>query len=201
MLLYARAIITISMAKFIALLLLFPCFTNASDYLLHTPQHATTIQVKSWKQLRDQGIEKQDLDYSCGSAAVATILRAYYGVEVYERDILKEVEKLGNDGAASFSDLQKAVQTFGFKATGISTDFDTLKTIKIPALLYLKYRDQDHFSVLRGISDSHVLLADSSWGNRTFTVHQFSKLWLDDTLKGKVLVIVPDKEVSQNVDL
>ena len=162
MLLYARAIITISMAKFIALLLLFPCFTNAADYLLHTPQQAITIQVQSWKALRDQGIEKQDLDYSCGSAAVATILRSYYGVEVYERDILKEVEKLGNDGAASFSDLQKAVKTFGFKATGISTDFDTLKTIKIPALLYLKYRDQDHFSVLRGISDSHVLLADPS---------------------------------------
>ena len=88
----------------------------------------------------------------------------------------------------------------GFKATEISTDFDTLKTIKIPALLYLKYRDQDHFSVLRVISDSHVLLADSSWGNKTFTVHQFNKLWLDDTLKGKVLVIVPDRQVTKNVD-
>jgi len=184
---------------FITLTLLFS-HNCIAHYLLNTPQQTTKIQVQSWKQLRDEGIEKQDLDYSCGSAAVATILRSYYGVEVYEKDILKEVEKLGNDGAASFSDLQEAVQTFGFKATGISTDFDTLKTIKIPALLYLKYRDQDHFSVLRGISDSHVLLADSSWGNRTFTAHQFSKLWLDDTLKGKALVIVPDRQVTKNVD-
>ena len=104
---------------------------------MHTPQQATEIQVKSWKELRDEGIEKQDLDYSCGSSAVATILRSYYGIEVYEKDILKEVEKLGNEGSASFSDLQHAVKLFGFTATGIATDIDTLKTIKIPALLYL----------------------------------------------------------------
>ena len=106
--------------KIILIALTFLCSHNCiADYFLHTPKHP--IQVQSWKQLRDQGIEKQDLDYSCGSAAVATILRYYYGMDVYEKDILKEVEKLGNDGAASFSDLKQAVQTFGFTATGIST--------------------------------------------------------------------------------
>ena len=188
------------MTKFTVLLVLLAVHAHSSDYLLNTPQHATTIQVQSWKQLRDQGIEKQDLDYSCGSAAVATILRSYYGVQVYEKDILKQVRNLGNDGSASFSDLQKAVQAFGFKATGIATDFDTLKTIKIPVLLYLQYRDQDHFSVLRGISDSHVLLADPSWGNRTFTAHQFRKLWEQNSLKGKVLVIVPNGETTKKTD-
>lgn len=188
------------MSKVVCLLLLLSSIANAANYLLHTPQQATAIHMQSWMHLRDQGIEKQDLDYSCGSAAVATILRSYYGIEVYEKDILKEVESLGNDGAASFTDLKHTVQTFGFKATGISTDFETLRTIKIPALLYLKYRDKDHFSVLRGISKSHVLLADPAWGNRTFTIHQFRKLWEQNKFKGKVLVIVPNGEAIQNTN-
>ena len=180
--------------KIILIALTFLCSHNCiADYFLHTPKHP--IQVQSWKQLRDQGIEKQDLDYSCGSAAVATILRAYYGFDVYEQDILTAVERIGNDGAASFADLQQAVQSFGFKAIGIAATFDMLKTIKIPALLYLQYRDQDHFSVLRGMSDTHILLADPSWGNRTFTRHQFKQLWEQDTLKGKALVIVPNSPI------
>ncbi len=187
------------MTKFTALSLFLVCKSIFADYLLHTLQQATEIQVKSWKELRDEGVEKQDLDYSCGSSAVATILRSYYGIEVYEKDILKEVERLGNEESASFSDLQDAVKLFGFTATGIATDIDTLKTIKIPALLYLKYRNQDHFSVLRGISDSHVLLADPSWGNRTFTIHKFSRSWLNNDSKGKVLIITPNIEVKRNV--
>lgn len=33
------------------------------------------VAIKTWKEIRDGGLEKQDLDYSCGSASVATILR------------------------------------------------------------------------------------------------------------------------------
>lgn len=188
-----------SMIRYIALiLLLVSSHIKAYNLISSVPIHNS---VQSWRAIRDQKIEKQDIDESCGSAALATILRFYYGIEVYEKDILKIVNDIANDNTASFSDLKQAATKFGFNAIGLSIDFDNLKEIKIPALLYLKYRDNDHFSVLKGISSTHVSLADPSWGNRTFTVHQFKELWqLKDALKGRALVIVPDGHTTTNND-
>jgi len=38
------------------------------------------MSIKTWKDLRDHQVEKQDQDYSCGTAAVATLLR-YFSFE------------------------------------------------------------------------------------------------------------------------
>lgn len=157
-----------------------------------------SLPIKTWKQLRDADLEKQDLDYSCGSAATATILRSFYGSEVFEKDILDEVKRVGDDGAASFADLQQAVKKFGYKAIWISANFEKLKTIKIPALVYLKYRGEDHFSVVRGINEEAVVwLGDPSWGNRKFTEQQFKAMWETSEEKGKLLLIIPvDKSLA-----
>ncbi len=36
------------------------------------------ISVRTWKDFRDERIVKQDLDYSCGAASVATIMKGFY---------------------------------------------------------------------------------------------------------------------------
>ncbi len=178
----------------------------SKEYELFNNNSNTWIitQIKSWKEKRDYLIEKQDEDYSCGSAAVATILRSFYGVAVYEKDILDEVVRIGDDGTASFSDLEQAVKKFGYKAIGLSVSFEKLKSIKIPAIVYLRYRGDDHFSVIRGISKSGIVwLGDPSWGNRKFTEHQFRKMWEtrdDEKLKGKILLIIPQNKSTANLD-
>lgn len=174
--------------------ILFSQVVNASAHINYWSSIGS-LPVKTWKQLRDADLEKQDLDYSCGSAATATILRSFYGSEVYEKDILDEVTRIGDDGTASFSDLQQAVTKFDYKAVGISANFEKLKTIKIPAVVYLRYRDKDHFSVIRGINKQGVVwLGDPSWGNRKFSQQQFKAMWEtreDNDLKGKLLLIIP----------
>jgi predicted double-glycine peptidase len=171
---------------------------------LDYPSARGSLPIKTWKDFRDAKVEKQDLDYSCGSAATATILRYFYGREVYEQDVLDEVRRVGDDGTASFADLQQAVRTFGFKAIGLSTNFQKLKTIKIPALVYLRYRDNDHFSVIRGINDQGVVwLGDPSWGNRLFSEQQFRAMWetrAGQDLKGKLLLIIPTDKVSASLN-
>ena len=176
---------------------------NANAHINYLSSVAS-LPVKTWKQLRDADLEKQDLDYSCGSAATATILRSFYGSEVYEKDILTEVTRIGDDGTASFSDLQQAVTKFGFKAVGISANFEKLKTIKIPAVAYLRYRDKDHFSVIRGINKQGVVwLGDPSWGNRKFSEQQFKAMWEtreDNDLKGKLLLIIPANKSTASLN-
>ena len=53
------------------------------------------VPMKSMKDLRDQNLVQQRLDYSCGAAALATILRYGFGVEVTEREILVDLTALG----------------------------------------------------------------------------------------------------------
>ncbi len=163
-----------------------------------------TVAIKTWKELRDQHIEKQDLDYSCGSASVATILRSFYGKQVFEIDVLTEIEKFGNDGAASFLDLEKAAEVFGFKGIGLSVSFEKLKSIKIPAIVYLHHRGVEHFSVIRGVArDGTVWLGDPSWGNRKFSRYQFNDMWEtrdDEKLKGKILLIIPQDKSTANLN-
>jgi len=51
---------------------------------LQTHSAAGRISVKSWKTRRDAKIVKQDSDYSCGAASLATLLTEYYRFPVTE---------------------------------------------------------------------------------------------------------------------
>lgn len=44
----------------------------------------------------------------------------------------------------------------GFQAKGYALPFEQLMQLKIPVIVYLKYRKNDHFSVLRGINEHTV---------------------------------------------
>lgn len=118
--------------------------------VLTSPQLATVVPVKSWKALRDERVVKQDLDYSCGAASLATILEAFYGKAITEEQILKDMAT--EDAAASFEDMAKVLAKYGFKGVGVALGFEQLQQLKIPAVVYLRYRGDDHFSVLRGVS-------------------------------------------------
>ena len=185
----------------LCLILFFLSLASASEVVLFSNSYTTEIQVKSWKELRDKHIVKQDLDYSCGAASTATILNSFYGLDVTEKEILDLMEE---DGAASFQDLSDVVTNYGMKGVGLALGFDELKKLKIPAIAYMKYRDNDHFSVIRGISENGtVLLGDPSWGNRKFTKHQFLSMWEtrdDDLFKGKILLFLPENEDTKNIN-
>jgi hypothetical protein len=159
--------------------------------------HSTSglVLVRSWKTLRDDRVVKQDLDFSCGAASLATLLNAYYGRNVTEEDLLKAMDK--GDGRASFEDMARALGRFGFKAQGFAASWEQLAKLKMPVIVYVKHRKDDHFSVLRGIDGETVWLADPSLGNRTYSRSQFLEMWQtrtdkgDAELAGKFLAVLP----------
>jgi uncharacterized protein len=166
--------------------------------IFRTPSLSGTLPVKSWKSLRDARIVKQDLDYSCSAASLATLLNEFYGQSVTEEALLKAMDK-GNL-RASFEDMQKALPQFGFKAQGFAASYEQLMKLKAPVVVYLKHRKDDHFSVLRGIDQNTVWLADPSLGNRTYSKAQFLEMWEtrgdkdNAELAGKFLAVLPHKE-------
>jgi len=181
-----------------ALLLLFAADTPADDGRAHLrgPSLAGSIKVKSWKAFRDERVVKQDMDYSCGAASLATVLNEYYGQAVTEEQLLAAMGM--GDFMASFEDMQHAVSQFGFRAVGVSASYDQLAKLNMPGIAYQEHRKGGHFSVLRGVDEKTVWLADPSLGNRTYSRWQFLDMWDTRTdeqenpnLKGKVLLVFP----------
>jgi uncharacterized protein len=178
---------------------------QAEGVLLSTPTLTGYIQVKSWKTLRDDRIVKQDLDFSCGAASLATFLNEFYGQNITEEKLLEAMDK--GEARSSFNDMQRALPQFGFKTQGFAASWEQLTKLRMPVILYVKYRRDDHFSVLRGIDDKTVWLADPSLGNRTYSKYQFLKMWYtrdkkqdNNELPGKFLAVLPLKSSIQMAD-
>ncbi len=181
-----------------------PSWSPTERAFLTTYSTHGSVPVKSWKTLLDQGIVKQDLDFSCGAASLATLLNSFYGQNVTEEALLKAMDK--GDGKASFDDMARALPQFGFRAQGFAASWEQLTRLKMPVVVYVKNRKQDHFTVLRGISGNTVWLADPSLGNRTFSREQFLAMWetrseANDGLAGKFLAVLPaDADLDPSKD-
>lgn len=187
------------MKKGIFLLFVLPEMLLAQPSFIENPIAHQKIQVQSWKAQRDFGIVKQDLDFSCGAASVATLMNNFYGQNLTEEEILTKMDK--TQMRASFDDMQRIMPELGFEAKGYALSFEQLVQLKIPVIVYLKYRKNDHFSVLRGIDENTVWLADSSWGHVAMSKAQFLDAWQtrDGEMAGKILAIVPKQQnIAQN---
>ncbi|HEZ0562851.1 TPA: C39 family peptidase [Neisseria meningitidis] len=166
---------------------------NAAPMFNDNPVVYGKIKVQSWKARRDFNIVKQDLDFSCGAASVATLLNNFYGQKLTEEEVLEKLDK--EQMRASFEDMRRIMPDLGFEAKGYALSFEQLAQLKIPVIVYLKYRKDDHFSVLRGVDGNTVLLADPSLGHVSMSRAQFLDAWQtrEGNLAGKILAVVPKK--------
>ena len=79
----------------------------------------------SWKELRRRNCVMQTRDYSCGAAALATVLRYYWGGRVGEEDILQalfktltaEERKDRYKNGLAISDLRRVAVDMGYLST------------------------------------------------------------------------------------
>lgn len=155
--------------------------------------------VKTMKDLRDEGLVKQRFDYSCGAAALATILRYGFGEKVTEKQILiqlfdllsDEQKKVSRKEGFSLLDLQRVAQARGYKAQGFRLDAKYLPQLGGPVIVFIEPRGYKHFAVLRGVKGDRVYLADPSRGNIRQAVHSFLEGWLQDGGKGIIFVVEP----------
>ncbi len=164
------------------------------------------VPLRSLKDLRDQRLVRQRLDYSCGAAALATILRYGFGDEVTERDILKDLfdllpedeEGLRRKEGFSLLDLQRVAQARGYKAQGFRLAPEDLGKLGGPVIVFIEPRGYKHFAVLRGVRGDRVYLADPSRGNIRMPMYTFLDTWLGDNGKGVIFVAEPKAGGGEN---
>jgi hypothetical protein len=156
--------------------------------------------VKSLLEMRHERVVVQEWDLSCGAAALATILNYQYGDPVPERDIAKAL--IGRDKylenpslvkaqqGFSLLDLKKYVDARGYTGIGYgSLELEHLIE-RAPIIVPIRANGYNHFVVFRGIFGNRVLIADPAWGNRTLTVDEFEREWIDYFEFGRVGFVV-----------
>lgn len=178
-------------------------YSLANDFFIGNT--VFNIPVKNWKSMRDNRIVKQSHDDSCGASSVATILTEYYRLPTKEKKVLTLLENVATrKGYTSFDDIRRILPDLGFRGVGLATSWEQLADLKIPVIVYVKHRKQDHFTVVNGISKKRIRLSDPSLGNQTLTRGQFKKIWEtrdEKGLEGKMLAILPlDKDIAKNPD-
>ena len=155
--------------------------------------------ARSMKALRDQHVVKQRFDFSCGAAALATIVRYGLGGNVTERQILLELYGLLSDGERltvqktgfSLLHLQRVAQARGYVAEGFRLTPEQLPLLDGPVIVYIEPQGYKHFAVLRGVRNDRVYLADPSRGNIRLHADVFLKSWRQADGKGVIFVVEP----------
>ena len=139
--------------------------------------------IKNSSEFKNVHIVKQQFDYSCGSAALATLLNYYLGEKLTERQIIAGLYEYGDKNqierlkAFSLLDMKRFVEKLGYYGTGYKADIEDLKTMGKPCIVPMEIFGYQHFVVFRGIVQDHVFLADPYLGDISFPVEQFRKMW------------------------
>ena len=172
-----------------------PLEYNVNVSRIDGPPQTESVQVFPYEYYRYKHIVHQAFDYSCGSAALTTVLQYHLGLSVTEKDAMEgmlahgEREKIIARRGFSLLDMKRYVATLGSESGGFRANMEDLEKLGQPAIVPIDYAGFKHFVVVKGVRDDRVFIADPSAGNIAFSVGEFAKLWD----KGTLFVIYPSK--------
>lgn len=153
------------------------------------------IKVKSAKQLKMEGVQRQTLDYSCGAASLAILLQHYFGESYSEEELLTDItlrlspEELKERVTQGFSmlDLKRAAARLGFSAEGVMLPSEAVSALKGPVIILLRREGLNHFVVLKGESGGRAFLVDPARGHLRMPLYAFFEQW-----RGEALIVGRD---------
>jgi uncharacterized protein len=154
-----------------------------------------SVQVFPNEYYKYRHIVHQAYDYSCGSAALTTVLQFHLGLPVTEQDAMKgmlehgEQDKIVARRGFSLLDMKRYVATLGSDSGGFRGDMNDLAKLDQPAIVPIDYAGFKHFVVLRGVRGGLVFIADPAAGNYVLSLENFAKLWDRNTL----FIVYPPK--------
>ena len=153
-----------------------------------TKFHQTPVQTKPAIEQQFRGIVKQAYDYSCGSAALTTLLNGYIGEKLNERQTMDglmrygEYDRIVERRSFSLLDMKRFVTALGYSSGGYKGKFSDLVALDKPAIVPIAYAGFKHFVVFKTYKDGRVFVADPALGNLSFSADHFQEIWDNNTL-------------------
>jgi uncharacterized protein len=149
-------------------------------------RESVVIEPLSQQQFRN--VIRQAYDYSCGSAALTTLLDYFLGRNLEERQVMEgllhfgEADKIVERRGFSLLDMKRFVTALGYRSGGFRASFNDLAKLEHPAIVPIEYAGFKHFVVVRDVYNDHVFVADPALGNISFTRTRFEEVWDQNVL-------------------
>lgn len=146
------------------------------------------VIVEPAKEQKFRNIVRQAYDYSCGSAALTTILEHYLGRKFEERQIMEgllhygEADRIVERRGFSMLDFKRLVTALGYPSGGFRAEIEDLMELDHPAIVPINYAGFKHFVVVRDVRDGRVFVSDPAMGNMSFTIPLFEEHWDQNVL-------------------
>lgn len=140
------------------------------------------VPIKTVHERKFQQVVRQQFDFSCGSAALATLLTFHYEKDTTERDAFAfmyengDAEKIRRAGF-SLLDIKHYLEANGYQADGYQADLDTLAEVGVPAIALVNVKGYRHFVVVKGLENEEVLVGDPALGLRYVARGEFENMW------------------------
>ena len=157
------------------------CVT-ATSAELPTVAGGVHVSVTSLREAQLRATLLQQFDFSCGSAALATLLTYQYGHPVSEADVFDAMFREGNQQLIrqqgfSLLDMKRYLTRQGFAADGFEQPLDKLFQARLPAIVLISENGYNHFVVVKGYRNGRILIGDPASGTRAIARASFEAVW------------------------
>lgn len=159
-----------------------PAWSGNVSISLHGPGVSFNVDVPSNAEVRWESVIRQKYDFSCGSAAVATLLTYHYEAPTSEEVVFKTMIREGDRNKIqtegfSMLDMKRYLDNRGLHSDGFRMSLDKLADLGTPGIALVNTRGYRHFVVIRGVDDKRVLLGDPAAGNTAISREDFEQIW------------------------
>ncbi|MEE4209059.1 MAG: C39 family peptidase [Parvularcula sp.] len=176
------------LAAFIAFFLAEAMGQDESVTLYDTIYADTNIRVPivSYRERQFAHVIRQRYDFSCGSAALATLLSYHYDIPRNEVDVFVAMWEAGEqelirERGFSLLDMKRYLDRGGVAADGFNVPFEKLNELALPGIALINGNGYSHFVVVKGVRGDQVLIGDPSVGLVVRSKDEFLASW-DGTL-------------------
>ena len=141
-----------------------------------------SVPVSTFAERRFLTIVRQQYDFSCGSAALATLLRYHYGEARSEESVFLGMWRDGDRAAIrrvgfSLLDMKRFLAAEQLRADGFRVTLAEIEKAGVPGIALIDVGGYKHFVVLKGVQGDQLLLGDPALGLRTVSRAMFLRQW------------------------
>jgi uncharacterized protein len=156
------------------------------------------LGIKSWDERRFEGVIRQKYDFSCGSAALATLLTHHYDYNVREEAAFRGMWATGDRAQIrqlgfSLLDMKRWLASKGISADGYKVSLADIAKTAVPGIALIAVDNYRHFVVIKGVSHTEVLIGDPAAGLTVMPRVEFQEAW-----NGIYFVLSADQELARS---
>ena len=140
------------------------------------------LPMRTFRDRQYAGVVRQQYDFSCGSAALATLLTYHYGRPHTEQDVFGAMwasgeQALIRERGFSLLDMKRYLAELGLASDGYAMPIEKLEEIGIPAIALIDQNGYRHFVVVKGVLGNKVLIGDPARGLVARDREAFARMW------------------------